>query len=142
MQNAKVYILKAAKMDGVQQAVAASGGAGAAYSSGKAMAIGAGIGGAVMAVVVMTLTPPKSHKESAVALISTLVFAVCGSSFLKIYFGIEFPNNLTGYLADGGLAFVCGAPGWVLVKAFFLTAEKLHGKDLGQIIKTIKGWFK
>jgi hypothetical protein len=137
-----VQLFARSKMEEVNQAMAASGSASAAVSSGKATAIFSGAGGAIMAMVVMTLTPPNSKRELFIMLLSTLVFSVCGSAFLKIYFGLSFPDDINGHLASSGLSFVCGAPGWVLIRAFFVTAETMKGKSIGEIIATVKGWFK
>ena len=129
-------------MEEVNQAMTGAGSASAAVSSGKAAAIFTGTGGALMALVVMTLTPPNSKRELFIQLISTLVFSICGSAFIKIYFGFELPDDFNGHLASSGLSFVCGAPGWVLIRAFFLTAETMKGKNLGEILATVKGWIK
>ena len=97
-----VQLFARSKMEEVNQAMAASGSASAAVSSGKATAIFSGAGGAIMAIVVMTLTPPNSKRELFIMLLSTLVFSICGSAFLKIYFGLSFPDDINGHLASSG----------------------------------------
>jgi hypothetical protein len=130
------------KMEEVNQAMAGAGSAGAAVSSGKLSAIFFACAATVSAILVMVFLEPQSKKEKALCFASTLIFAACASSAIKLYLGIDFPDTNDGRMANAGLTIASGMPGWVCVRALFLTLDKMEGKDIGQIIAIIKGWFK
>ena len=121
-------------MDGLTTALAAK-----SASSKAALLFG---GATVSSIMVMVFLEPQSKKEKFLCFFSTIIFAVCLSSFIKVYFGLTFPDNWDGDLANTGLIIASGMPGWVLVRAFVLTVEKMQGKDFGQIIMLVRGWFK
>jgi hypothetical protein len=131
------------KMDDVTEAMIAGAGAKAAWGYGgvKATSIVTGAAAVVSALFVMILLEPQSKMEKFVCLVSTLICAACLSSAITIYFGIVFPDNLDGHLAKTGLIIASGAPGWAAVRAFVLTAAACKNKDIGQIIKMVRGWF-
>jgi hypothetical protein len=74
---------------------------------------GAAAGGALLsAIVVMLMTPPRSTREWAVGLISTVVTGISGGAIAVQYFRLqEWVDSLTGVVALGGLIFGCGLPG-------------------------------
>jgi hypothetical protein len=102
----------------------------------------AGIGAAAASVVVMCMTQPRTAKEWAVALISTVLASVGGGAFVILRFGllgpiITAPNDmelvlrLMGML---GVVFACGLPGWAIVRWAFNWMAKREGKDLGEVV--------
>jgi len=117
------------KMEEVNQAMAASGSASAAVSSGKAMAIAGLIGGVLMTAIVISFNPPKSEKETFVAVVSSLVCSLGGACALVLYFGMALPNNIYGLCLFLSLCFLCAGPGWFLVRLFFAQMRKIqrHG---------------
>lgn len=127
------------KMDEVNQALSASGTAVA--SSGTVKAVFFTVSASLSAILVMVFLEPQSKKEKFLCFMSTLIFAACASSAIKIYFGIDLPDTSDGRLANAGLTIASGMPGWVMVRALFMTLEKMKGKDIGQIIAIIRGWF-
>lgn len=130
------------KMEEVNQAMVASGSAGAALSGGKVMAAFGVVGGILMTIIVITFNPPKSKKETFAAIVSSLVFSLGGACALILYFGMSIPSNIYGLLFFLALCFVCAGPGWFMVRLFFNQMDKFKNKDVGQIISVIKGWFK
>lgn len=130
------------KMEEVNQAMAASGSASAAVSSGKAIAAAGVIGGILMTAIVIAFNPPKSKKETFVAIVSSLVFSLGGACALVIYFGMSIPSNIYGLCFFMSLCFMCAGPGWFIIRLLFAQMDKFKDKDVGQIIHIIKGWFK
>lgn len=99
-----------------------------------------GLFGALLtAIVVMAMTIPKTVREFTVALISTLMFSLGGGAFAIRWFGlIEWAHDDVGLIGLLGVVFVCGLPGWVLVRAWFVFAEKRRSTSLPDMVKEIK----
>lgn len=115
------------------QAAKATGG----FAAAKATLIFASLGGIFIAALSMAFATPKSQKEMAIAVCSMLFFAVCGSAFIKVYFGIHLPDDIDGHLANSGLAAVCGAPAWLVVRAWFNYFEKNKDKTIVDLVKQL-----
>lgn len=103
---------------------------------------GLSAGAILAAIVVMAITPARNAREFIVGMVSTLVASLSGGAAAASYLGLtEQVHNPWGLAMLGGLFFVCGLPGWLLVRAFFLWAERNKGKDLAQLLGMIrKGW--
>ncbi len=100
---------------------ASSGAAGAAAfkAVGGASAVAAG-GAGLAAIVVMLMTPPRSSREWAVGLISTVVASIGGGAATIEHFGLQhWVNAPIGLCAMDGLIFACLGPS--LVQAGRLT---------------------
>ncbi|MWV17549.1 hypothetical protein F3I16_16020 [Pseudomonas sp. L-22-4S-12] len=99
-----------------------------------------GLFGALLtAIVVMAMTIPKTVREFTVALISTLMFSLGGGAAVIRWFELmAWANDLFGLIALLGLVFVCGLPGWVLVRAWFVFAEKRRSASLPEIVRELK----
>ena len=97
---------------------ASSGAAGAAAfkAVGGASAV-ATDGASLAAIVVMLMTPPRSPREWAVGLISTVVASIGGGGAAAIeHFGLQhWVNAPIGLCGMDGLIFACGLPGWAIV---------------------------
>jgi hypothetical protein len=130
-------------MDSATEAVMAGAGAKAAWSYGGVKAAGfAGVGFVMAAAVVMAMTSPPTRREFLVALIATLAFSIGGGGAVISYFHLHaWADDIFGMMAILGLAFMCGLPGWIIVRAGFILAERHKEKDLGQWIGIIKSWF-
>ncbi len=91
---------------------------------------------ALAAVVVMALTIPKTVKEFVVSLICTLVGSIGGGAALIKAFGLmAWADDVFGLCALLGMVFVCGLPGWVMVRGFFAYAEyRKGGKNFIQMV--------
>lgn len=97
------------------------------------------------AIVVMCMTPPRTPKELAVALISTLVCSLSLGSGVVIYFELHgllgataLPEQLAGLLAVGGILFTCGLPGWAVVRWIFNALAKREGQDIVQVLQELR----
>ncbi len=101
---------------------------------------GVAVGGAMLAeIVVMLMTPPRSKREWAVGLISTVVTGVGGGAMAVEYFKLhEWVQSITGLMALGGLIFGCGLPGWAIVRWVFNFIEKNRDAGIDQIAHDVK----
>jgi len=111
----------------------------------------ASIGLAFAAIVVMAMTNPATRKELVVALICTIISSLCGGiisslcggSIAVTYFGIQaWAFDIFGLMGLMGIAFACGLPGWITVRAAFIFVQKNEDKGIDFFIKSIKGWFQ
>ncbi|MDD5247532.1 MAG: hypothetical protein PHY45_01005 [Rhodocyclaceae bacterium] len=116
----------------------ASGGAAGAVAF-KAMG-GTAAGGATLAtIVVMLMTPPRSKREWAVGLISTVVASIGGGAIAVEHFGLhDWVHSTIGLLAFGGLIFGCGLPGWAIVRWIFNFIDKNRDASIDDVAKDVK----
>ncbi|NML62285.1 hypothetical protein HHL21_14605 [Massilia sp. RP-1-19] len=117
---------------------AAAGAAGWSVIGGLA---GAGaIGAGLAAVVVMCAITPRSAKEWAVGVISTVVASIGGGAAVIQHYGLEhWAFTPFGLVAMLGLVFACGLPGWAIVRWLFNYIERRRGADLGEVISDVRG---
>lgn len=127
--------------------MAADGASGAAGLAGWKLIGGAagamGIGAALAATVVMLMSLPRTAREWAVALISTVLSSIGGGAIVIIRFDLlrlvahtgtdlELLVALMGLL---GLVFTCGLPGWAIVRWVFNWMSKRDGKDIMEVAR-------
>lgn len=116
----------------------ASSAAGAAFGwklAGGAAGVAAG-GAGLAAIVVMLMQQPRSKREWAVGLISTVVGSIAGGAFVVQKFELQgWMNSYTGLVALLGLCFACGLPAWSIVRWSFTWMLRREGKDLGEVIE-------
>ena len=114
----------------------------AGFAAFKAFGGAAGMaaaGAGLAAFIVMLMTPPRSPREWAVGLTSTLVGSICGGAMLIMYFDLHhWMTTPVGLVAVLGLVFASGLPAWALVRAGFTWLERRQGKDLGEIYADAK----
>jgi len=92
----------------------------------------------VVAVVLMTRMP-RSPQEWAVGLICTVVSSLAGGSFIIVKWWLhEWVTDIWGMIALGGFFFVCGLPGWALVRWIFNFINKQEGKTIIEVLKEVK----
>lgn len=92
----------------------------------------------VAAVVLMTRMP-RSPQEWGVGLICTVVSSLCGGSFIIVKWGLhEWVTDIWGMIALGGFFFICGLPGWAIVRWTFNFINKQEGKTIFEVIKEFK----
>lgn len=104
------------------------------------LAVAFGLPAGLAAIVVMCAIQPKSPREWPVAIITTVVSSVCGGAAFAQHFGLTaWADTYIGLVALAGIIFACGLPGWVLVRAAFLWAEKRKGKDIAEMLADAKG---
>ncbi|HEY9836888.1 MAG TPA: hypothetical protein V6D27_08315 [Vampirovibrionales bacterium] len=95
------------------------------------------------AIVVMAITPPKTFSEFLVGLISTVMASLTGGAALVRYMDLtELVNDPFGLATIGGIMFICGLPGWLLVRAFFLWAQRRRHMDLAELLKDAKRGYR
>lgn len=96
----------------------------------------AGIGAGLAAIVVMCAMTPRSPREWAVGLISTVVSSIGGGAAVIQHYGLQSwghsPIGLVGML---GLVFACGLPGWAVVRWLFNYIQKRQGADLAEVVR-------
>ena len=133
--------------DAGHMAQAAAGMGGAAM---KHTAIAAGGGLTLGAIIVMALTMPSKKSDFFAALISTVVSSLAGGAYAVKRFDMLVdvllaPSDLHFYIAlaqIGGMFFVCGLPGWILVRGFFVWSEARKNKGLDVIIGDARNMWK
>ena len=119
---------------------ASSGAAGAAAfkAVGGASAVAAG-GAGLAAVVVMLMTPPRSPREWAVGLISTVISSIGGGAAVIEHFGLQhWVNSPTGLCAMGGLIFACGLPGWAVVRWMFNFIDWNQDVPIDEVVRKMR----
>ena len=108
----------------------------AAYKAVGGVAAG---GAALASIVVMLMTPPRSKREWAVGLISTVVTGIGGGAITVEYFGLhDWVQSITGLMAMGGLIFGCGLPGWAIVRWIFNFIDKNRDAGIDEIAHDVK----
>jgi len=103
---------------------------------------GLSVGAVVATVVVMVMTRPQSVAEWTVALLSTVMSSMAGGAYAVAKLGlIPVDGDFLGLMVLIGLAFVCGLPAWILVRAGFAWADRRKSMDLAQLLREAKrGW--
>jgi hypothetical protein len=116
---------------------AAAGAAGWKLLGGAA---GAGaIGAGLASVVVMCAMTPRSPKEWAVGIISTVAASVGGGAAAIQHFGLQsWANTPIGLVAMFGLVFACGLPGWAIVRWLFNYISKRQNADLADVVTEVR----
>lgn len=118
-------------------------------SSGVAMATGGktalglaggtAIGAGLAALVVMCMTTPRSPKEWAVGLVSTVMGSVCGGAAVVQHFGLHaWATDYVGMVALIGVVFACGLPAWSIVRWVFNYIEKKQTAGIDEIVDDVK----
>lgn len=116
----------------------AAGGIAAWKLVGGAAGFAAG-GAGLAAVIVMLMTPPRTPKEWAVGLISTVLGSICGGAAVVQHYGLEaWMYSYAGKLAILGLAFACGLPAWAVVRWIFTWIMKRQGQGIDEVIQDAK----
>jgi hypothetical protein len=119
---------------------ASSGAAGAAAfkAVGGASAVAAG-GAGLAAVVVMLMTPPRSPREWAVGLITTVVSSIGGGAAAIEHFGLQhWVGTPIGLCAMGGLIFACGLPGWAIVRWIFNFIDRNRDAEIDDVVRKLR----
>lgn len=119
-----------------------STGAAAGFGIGKGIAALGGmgaIGAALASIVVMCIMTPRSAKEWAVGLISTVVSSIGGGAFVIVHFGLQsWASDFFGLVAMIALVFVCGLPGWALVRWTFNYIIKNQGATITEVADELR----
>lgn len=125
-------------LDPIESSALTSAGAQIAGEVGHEMLVYL-LGPMAASIVVILMTPPATIRQFAASLISTVFCSIgLGAWVITRYFAPGMSVDTTGAALAGGIYFVCGLPGWFLVKALFLTMEKQRNKSIFDLIKSIR----
>lgn len=98
-----------------------------------------GIGAGLAAYVVYAKTKPKTDEEWRISLVCTLIGSLCGGAAAVKSLGIEhWAQDVIGLMGIMGVAFTCGLPGWLLIRAAFKYMDKKKDADLAEIVRDVK----
>ena len=98
----------------------------------------AAIGAGAASLVVMCMMPPKSRREWAVGLTSTVIGSVCGGAFVVRHFNLQsWAHDPFGLVAMIGLIFTCGLPAWALVRWLFNYIDKRRAADIVDVAEEL-----
>ena len=93
----------------------------------------------MVATVVLMMRMPRSPQEWAVGLICTVVSSLAGGSFIIVKFALHsWVTDIWGMITLGGFFFVCGLPGWAIVRWIFNYIDKQEGKTIIEVMKELK----
>jgi hypothetical protein len=96
---------------------------------------GTGIGAGLAAYIVMSMTKPKTNQEWHVAMICTLVGSIGGGAALISWLGLQrWADDVFGLVGMFGIAFACGLPAWLIIRALFIYIDKRRDADITQIV--------
>lgn len=99
----------------------------------------ASIGAGLAAIVVMCMTPPRSKREWAVGLISTVVGSIAGGAAVIQHYGLHsWMQEPAGLVAVLGLVFGCGLPAWAIVRWLFTWIERRRDRDLIEVAAELR----
>ena len=83
------------------------------------------------------MTPPRSYREWAVGLISTVIGSIAGGAGVIRYFSLQaWVQEMDGLMGLLGIAFACGLPAWALVRSLFTWLERRKARDLGAVFES------
>lgn len=98
------------------------------------------IGAGLASVVVMCMMTPRSRKEWAVGLISTVMASVCGGAAAIQHYELQsWVHTTFGLVAMLGVVFLCGLPGWALVRWLFNYIDKHKSDDIVEVASDVRG---
>lgn len=111
---------------------------------------GIGLVAAVLAMAVVFMARmPRSPKEWAIGLISTVVSSLSLGSAVVVKFGLldwaRVPDpfeSWVGMVAIGGVVFSCGLVGWAIVRWSFNWINAREGKQLDEVIRDARNIIK
>jgi hypothetical protein len=82
---------------------------------------------------------PRSPKEWAVGLISTVVGSIGGGAAAIQYWGLQnWANDPIGLVAMLGLVFACGLPCWAIVRWVFNYINKNQDATIADVAREVK----
>ncbi len=94
---------------------------------------------ALVCLVVLLMRPPRSPKEWAVGLICTVVSSVgLGAAVVERLSLQGLAQDYVGVCALGLLVFVCGMPGWFVVRLAFNYMNRNESASLIDVIRDVR----
>lgn len=93
----------------------------------------------LVCLVVLLMRPPRSPQEWAVGLICTVVSSVGLGAAVIVRFSLQgLAQDYVGMCALGLLVFVCGLPGWFMVRLAFTYMNRNEDKSLIEVIRELR----
>ena len=97
------------------------------------------IGAGLASLVVMCTMTPRSPKEWAVGLTSTVIGSVCGGAAVVQHYELQaWAHDYIGLVALLGIVFACGLPGWALVRWLFNYIAKKQSAGIDEVVDDVK----
>ncbi len=89
--------------------------------------------------VVLLMRPPRSPQEWAVGLICTVVSSVGLGAAVIIRFSLQcLAQGYVGMCALGLTVFVCGLPGWFIVRLAFNYMNRNESASLVDVVRDVR----
>ena len=93
----------------------------------------------LVCLVVLLMRPPRSPQEWAVGLICTVVSSVGLGAAVIVHFSLQcLAQDYVGQCALGLLVFVCGLPGWFIVRLAFNYMNRNESASLIDVIRDVR----
>lgn len=93
----------------------------------------------LVCLVVLLMRPPRSPQELAVALICTVVSSVGLGAAVVVHFSLQgLAQDYVGMCALGLLVFICGLPGWFVVRLAFNYMNRNESASLIDVIRDVR----
>jgi len=93
----------------------------------------------LVCLVVLLMRPPRSPHEWAVGLICTVVSSVGLGAAVIVRFSLQgLAHDYVGVCALGLLVFICGLPGWFLVRLAFTYMARNESSTLVDVIRDVR----
>lgn len=109
-----------------------------AYASGNT-ALAFGVGGGAALLLVMLWSIPRTPREWALSLASTIFCSIFAGAFVVQYLGLDNANNgFLGLVRMAGVIAACGIPGWAIVRAIFNWLDQRKNMDIGELARSAK----
>ena len=93
----------------------------------------------LVCLVVLLMRPPRSPQEWAVGLICTVVSSVGLGAAVIVRFSLQgLAQDYVGMCALGLLVFICGLPGWFIVRLAFTYMARNEDKSIIEVIRDVR----
>ena len=93
----------------------------------------------LVCLVVLLMRPPRSPQEWAVGLICTVVSSVGLGAAVIVRFSLQcLAQDYVGMCALGLTIFVCGLPGWFMVRLAFNYMNRNESASLIDVIRDVR----
>lgn len=93
----------------------------------------------LVCLVVLLMRPPRCPQEWAVGLICTVVSSVGLGAAVIVRFSLQgLAQDYVGVCALGLLVFICGLPGWFIVRLAFTYMNRNESASLIDVIRDVR----
>jgi hypothetical protein len=96
-------------------------------------------GAGLAALVVMLMTQPRSPREWAVGLITTVMGSIGGGAAVVMRYGLQaWAYDYVGLVGILGIAFACGLPAWAIVRWVFSWIIARRDATLPEVLHDVR----